>query len=164
MGQQPNIELSETDLPRSVAEPPPAKHWKPTKPGLITAPDQVPTGGRFGSAGPDAGWALRLLADAELPDSDPRLRGVLTGLVTARAAALGRAPIPEDIEVGLVLCGYWSDAPAEIIEQRVRWMAAVPHEQRPGATAAGEVDRALMVKKPEQVRFVLGRGSQERSA
>lgn len=164
MGQQPNIELSETDRPRSVAEPPPARHWKPTKPGLITAPDQVPTGGRFGSAGPDAGWALRLLSDAELPDSDPRLRGVLAGLATVRAAELGRAPIPEDIEVGLVLCGYWSDAPPEIIEQRVRWLAAVPHEQRPGATAAGEVDRALIVNKPEKVRWILSRRLQEPSA
>jgi hypothetical protein len=92
------------------------------------------------------------------------LRGVLAGLVTARAAALGRAPIPEDIEVGLVLCGYWSDAPTEIIEQRVRWLAAVPHEQRPGATAAGEVDRDLIVNKPEKVRWILGRRPQESSA
>ena len=71
MGQQPNYEFTEKDKPREVLETPPARRWRPTKPGLITSPDQVPSGGRFGAAGPDAGFALRLLAEAELPEDDP---------------------------------------------------------------------------------------------
>jgi hypothetical protein len=125
---------------------------------VITSPDQVPTGGRFGTAGPDAGWALHLLAISELPEDDPNLRGVLAGLMTSRAAALGRAPIREDLEVALVLCGYGFDAPPDLIATRERWKSAVPHEARPGQTAVAEIDRDLMVNKPEQVRWALTRG------
>jgi hypothetical protein len=122
---------------------------------VIVSPDQVPKGGRFGAAGPDAGYALRLLSMSELPEADPNLRGVLAGLMTARAAALGRAPIKEDLEVALLLCGYGFEAPTQLIEERERWMAAVPHEGRPGETAVSEMDRILMLNKPEQVRWAL---------
>ena len=161
MGQQPNIELTEAEKPRTALEPPPAKRWRPTKPGLITAPEQVPVGGRFGSAAPDGGWALRLLSEADLPDSNPNLRGVLQGLMVARAAAFGRAPVPEDLELALVLCGYGFEAPAEIVERRERWLAAVPAEARPGQTAVSEVDRELLLVKPERARWVLARADAE---
>lgn len=156
MGQQPNIELSESDRPRRLLEPPPATAWHPTKPGSITSPEDLPRGGWFGSAGPDAGWALHLISRAELTDSDPRLRKVLEGLVTARAAALGRAPVPEDIEAGLMLCGYGFEASPAIKARRERWLAAVAHEQRPGTLAVSEVDPDLIIRKPEQIRWALG--------
>ena len=158
MGQQPNYELTEEEKPREALEPPPARRWRPTKPGLITSPDQVPSGGRFGAAGPDAGFALRLLAEAELPDDDPNLRGVLQGLMTARAAALGRGPTLEDLEAGLTLCGYGFEAPEGVIERRERWKGAVPHEQRPGQSAVADVGRDLLAANPEQIRSALTRG------
>lgn len=157
MGQQPNMELTESDKPRAQLEPPPAKRWRPTKPGLMTSPDQVPVGGRFGTAGPDAGWALRLLAAAELPEDDANLRGVLQGLMMARAAALGRGPTLEDLEVGLALCGYGYDAPEEVVARRERWKRAVAHEQRPGRTAVSETEHELLTAKAEQVRWALTR-------
>ena len=161
MGQQPNIELTEAEKPRTTLEPPPARPWRPTKPGLITSPQDVPVGGRFGSAGPDAGWALRLLSEADLPDPNPNLSGVLQGLMMARAAAYGRAPVVEDLELALVLCGYGFEAPAEVVERRDRWLAAVSSEARPGQTAVAEVDRELLVAKPEQARWVMTRGDTE---
>jgi hypothetical protein len=158
MGQQPNYELTEKEKPREVLETPPARRWRPTKPGLITSPDQVPSGGRFGAAGPDAGFALRLLAEAELPEDDPNLRGVLQGLMTARAAALGRGPTLEDLDVGLTLCGYGFEANSDVIDRRERWKAAVPHEQRPGRSAVADVDRDLLTANPEQIRMTLTGG------
>lgn len=158
MGQQPNIEHDEAALPRPTEVTPPADRWRPVKPGLITSPGDVPTGPGFGSAGPDAGWALKLVEQAELPDDDPRLKSVVIGLATARAAALGRGPVHEDIEVALVLCGYGFAASEEVLERRERWLAAVPHEKRPGATAVGDVDKELIGAKPEQVRWALGHG------
>ena len=155
MGQQPNLEITEAQRPRSTLETPPARGWRPTKPGVITRPDEVPQGGSFGQAGPDAGWALRLLARAELPDEDPDLKAVLAALMTARAAALGRAPVMEDLEVALVLCGYGFEANQDVIERRERWKGAVPHETRPGQTAVAETDLELIVNKPEQVRWAL---------
>jgi hypothetical protein len=61
MGQQPNIELDESDLPRPTPQPAPARRWRPTKPGLITAPSENPSGGYFGKTGPDPGWAIRIV-------------------------------------------------------------------------------------------------------
>ncbi len=156
MGQEPNIELTEAERPRTVLQPPPARRWKPSiKPGIPTSPEEVPSGGRFGQVTPDGGWALRLVNAVDLPDDDPDLKSVIAALTMARAGALGRGPVPEDIEVALAICGYGYDASEEVIERRERWKAAVPHEVRPGQTAVGEVDRQLMVKKPNEVRGAL---------
>lgn len=157
MGQQPNVELTEATRPRSRPQPGPALKWRSSKPGIPAGPTEVPSGGRFGRTGPDHGWALRLVGQAELPDDDPKLRAVVTGLVQARASALGRAPVPEDIEVALVLCGYTEDAPEEVRHRLRRWLDAVPHEMRPGETAAREVDPDLLVRRPDQIRYALRR-------
>ena len=155
MAQQPNVESTEAHKPRVTLEPGPAVKWRSSKPGIPTGPADVPSGGGFGSAGPDPGWALKLVANADLPDDDPDLGSVVTGLVLARASASGRAPIPEDIDVALVLCGYFEDASPALFERRERWIAAVPHDKRPGQTAAAEVDRELIVAKPDQIRYAL---------
>jgi len=153
VAQQPNVEIVEGTKPRQISEPGHANKWRADKPGVPSGPSDVPEGGRFGHAGPDPGWALHLIANADLPSDDPRLRSVVTGLVLARASASGRAPMPEDIDVALYLCGYGDDAQPELIERRERWLAAVPHEKRPGETAAADIDRHLIVNKPEQIRY-----------
>ncbi|MEA1901976.1 MAG: hypothetical protein U9N56_00450 [Actinomycetota bacterium] len=153
MAQQPNVEIADSDRPRSKPQPGSAIAWRSSKPGLPSGPDDIPEGPGFGHAGPDPGWAYQLVRRTELPDDDPRLDSVVVGLVLARASALGRAPVPEDIDVALVLCGYAEDAGPDWVERRERWLAAVPHDQRPGATAVGEVDRELITAKPEQIRF-----------
>lgn len=157
MGQQPNLELTESDLPRKTLQPGPPRRWRPLKAGLVTAPEENPTGGMFGHIGPDHGYALRLISGYELPDDDPDLRSVVTGLTQARAAALGRAAIREDIEVALMLCGYWEESPPALIERRQRWLAAAPHDKRPGETAVAEVDDADLILPPDQLRAVLRR-------
>lgn len=157
MGQQPNLELTESDLPRGKLQPGPARRWRPVKPGLVTAPEEYPTGGMFGHIGPDHGYALRLISGYELPDDDPDLRSVVAGLTQARAAALGRAAITEDIEVALMLCGYWPESPPSLVERRERWLAAAPHDQRPGQTAVAEVDDADLILNSGQLRAVLRR-------
>jgi len=158
MGQQPNYELTEEEKPRTTPDTPPARRWRPTKPGLVTSPDQVPSGGSFGAAGPDSGFALHLLAGAEVPEDDPNLRGVLAGLMTARAAAVGRGPTLEDLDAGLALCGYGFEAPNDVVERRERWKAAVPHEQRPGHGAVADVDLDVLTANPDQIRSALTRG------
>jgi hypothetical protein len=153
MGQQPNIEVTEADKPRPVLQPPPARRWRPSiKPGIPTSPDEVPRGGNFGQVTPDGGWAWRLVNAAELPDDDPDLKAVLAALTMTRAGALGRAPVAEDLEVALIICGYGYEPPDEVAGRRERWKAAVPHEVRPGQTAVAEVDRDLIVRKPDELR------------
>jgi hypothetical protein len=155
VGQQPNIELVESDLPRKELQPAPPDRWRPIKPGLVTSPEEKPVGWLFGYTGPDPGWGLRLVAGYPLPTKDPDLAWVVGGLTMARAGKLGRAAVVEDIEAALVLCGYDEAAPPWVVERRDRWLAAAPHEKRPGETAVADVDADLLTKKPDQIRYVL---------
>lgn len=155
MAQQPNVEITDAERPRAVPQPGVAVKWRADKPGLPVGPTGTAGGGYFGTTGPDPGWGMRLVNQAELPDDDPDLRRVLSGLVMARAAALGRAPVKEDLEVALILCGYDADPPAEVVERRGRWLEASPHEHRAGATAVVEVDKETLVMKPERLRYAL---------
>jgi hypothetical protein len=153
MGQQPNIEHTESDRPRRHLEPGPAVKWRSDKPGIPGGPGDVPKGGTFGTVGPDPGWATKLVRASQLPDGDPSLESVVVALVMARAATLGRAAVPEDIDAALMVCGYYDEAPPEIVARRKHWVAAVPHDPRPGQTAVSEVDRALLADKPERIRW-----------
>lgn len=163
MGQQPNIEATEATRPRRVPQPPPARRWRPIRPGDPTRPDHVPSGGMFGTAAPDGGWALRIISAAELPDADPDLRLILAALMVARAGALGRGPTREDLDVALILCGYGYEAKPEVIQRRERWLKAVHHDLRPGETAVADVDVDLIVNKPEQVRWALSHSDEPRA-
>lgn len=160
MGQQPNIELTEATAPRPVPQPPPARAWRAARLGVPATPEDVPRGGMFGQPAPDGGWAMRIINNADLPSEDPNLKLVLGALMVARAAALGRGPISEDLEVALILCGYGFEAKPEVIARRERWIEAVSHDLRPGETAVSEVDLGLITNKPEQVRWALSHSSE----
>lgn len=156
MAQQPNVEITAAETPRTKLQPGPAVKWRSTKPGVPDGPDEMRGGGYYGTTGPDPGWGRRLVNQADLPDASSHLRAVVTGLVLARAAALGRAAVPEDIEVALALCGYGFEAQSLVMERRERWLAAAPHDSRPGATAVAEVDRKLLIARPDEIRGALG--------
>ena len=81
---------------------------------MITAPDQVPRGGAFGTPGPDTGFACRLIRAADLPDRSEELEQVLAALMAARASHFGRAPTVEDLEVAKLVCGIGDGLPAHL--------------------------------------------------
>ncbi len=155
MAQQPNVEITDAERPRAVLQPGVAVKWRADKPGIPSGPTATPGGGYYGTTGPDPGWGMRLVNQSDLPDDDPDVRKVLSGLVMARAAALGRAPVKEDLEAALILCGYDEDPPVDVVQRRNRWLDASPHEQRPGATAVAEVDKETLMMKPERLRYAL---------
>ena len=108
MGQQPNMPIGIEDLPRHVTHPGAPRRWKPDRPGDLTGPGDIPRGGAFGTPGPDTGYAIRILRDRDLPGAAGHRRDVATAVAAvmgARAAALGRAPVPGDVEAALVLLG-----------------------------------------------------------
>ena len=152
MGQQPNVEIDPSDLPRPIAEPDPPKRWRPTRPGVIVAPQQMPWGGAFGTPGPDAGYALKLVRSADLPDRTAGLESVLAAIMAARASLFGRAPVPEDLEVAKILVGFGEGLPADFLERRGRWVEATAHEPSPGRMAVSEIDLELLRLKPGQIR------------
>ena len=96
MGQQPNIELEIADLPRPRPAPDPARRWKPSRPGELHSPEEVPWGGAFGTTGPDTGFVYRLIAEkdgepsVELEDAFTLLAGDIGPL---RLVVLDETPI-----------------------------------------------------------------------
>lgn len=108
MGQQPNVPLGIEDLPRHTAHPPAPRRWSPDRPGDLGGPGAVPRGDGFGAPGPDAGFALRLVKRRDLPGGESvaaDVTALVAAVVAARAAALGRAPLPADVDAALVLLG-----------------------------------------------------------
>lgn len=154
MAQQPNIELDLEDLPSRSLGPAPARRQDFARPGVIDRPAEMPTGPGFGNPGPDTGYALRIIRAAGLDDVHPRLRQVLTALMGARAAHLGRAPTREDLEVAKLLTGLGRIHSPELDDRRRRWMAAAAHEKSPGRAAVAEVEPTLP-ETPEHIDLIL---------
>ncbi|HEX6947491.1 MAG TPA: hypothetical protein VF246_09085 [Acidimicrobiia bacterium] len=152
MAQQPNVRITDADRPRRSLQPPASRRWRAHKPGVPDAPNDPDRFGPYDVVGPDPGWAVKVVRRFELPD-EPGLEEVVTGLVMARAAALGRAAVRSDVEAVLALLGYDHEAPPEVVERRRRWLAAVPYDKRPGETAVMEVDRQLLVESPEHIKW-----------
>jgi hypothetical protein len=152
MGQQPNVDINLSDLPRPIPDTDPPRRWRPTRPGVIVSPDQMPWGGAFGTPGPDTGWALKLVRAADLPERTDGLELVLAALMAARASHFGRAPMPEDLEVAKTLAGFGEGLPADFVERRERWIQATAHEPSPGRTAVSEILPDLLELKPDQIK------------
>lgn len=157
MAQQPNIELAQGDRPRSVPTPDASRRWTPgMRPGVINSPADRPEGDGFGAPGPDAGWAIKLIRNADLDQRAAKSESLLSAIMTARAAQFGRAPIPEDLEAAIILCGFDQGAHPSNEERGLRWQLATSHEKPKGKMALSEIDSALLMEKPASIRALLG--------
>jgi len=109
MGQEPRIEIPLGDRPRATPGPAAARRWRASRPGDLHAPTDVPWGGAFGTPGPDAGYALKLAAEAsyelEAGESRDNVQSVLLLIMGARASWFGKAPSSEDLAWGLLVLG-----------------------------------------------------------
>ena len=160
MGQQPNIELLAADRPIEGLERAAERRWTPQRPGEITSPADMPSGGSFGHPGPDTGWGLRMIRAASF-DRGRRpgdLESLLSALVGARASRARRGPTREDVDVALSLVGLHDDydasgEPAERLGRlRERWLDAVAHDPWPGRSALADIPIELLADKPAGVR------------
>jgi hypothetical protein len=117
MAQQPNPEIGVAERPRSEPEPAAARPWRPSRPGEVAGPDR-PTGGAYGHPGPDAGYALRILAESDIDLGDrPKVTAAVIGTVaSARAAHFGRAPVIGDLRVAAALLGLGGGSEARLDE------------------------------------------------
>lgn len=164
MGQEPNIEIDWAERPHAEPERPPERRWVPSRPGEITAPEDMPDGPRFGHPGPDTGYGLLLLrmADYDREAAGPYSEDVLVLIIGARASHYGRAPTPEDVEVALVLLGLHTDGvePAtlqHLAARREAWLHAAAHELPRGETALSEIPLDLLLETPINLRTRLNR-------
>ncbi len=159
MGQQPNLPIGEAERPVARLGRAPEARWSQHRPGEIKSPSDLPTDGPFGRPGPDAGWALRLIAgsDFERGARPGALDELLVALVGARAAANGRAPVPVDVNVALSILGLRNQdlEPATIeylASRREAWLDALAHEWRNGATALADIPDELLMDTPVRIR------------
>jgi len=128
MAQQPNIELRITDLPRPVADTGPELPWVPNRPGEL-AGTGVPWGGAFGTPGPDAGYALKLVANRDLVLAEHEHRSdadaAVAAVAAAKASLVGRGPTKIDIDAAIIILGY--DAPSDFGAARAAAIGGAAH-------------------------------------
>jgi len=117
------VPVSLNELPR-LKEPIPAPlPWKADRPADLKKPGQ-PRGPKFGSPGPDQGYALKLarrfedrLVLAEGEHDEDVVAGCL-GVATKRSSLFGRAPVIYDLELAFTLWGFLGQPPSELVEYR----------------------------------------------
>ncbi|CAN5371255.1 MAG: hypothetical protein ACR2JP_09220 [Acidimicrobiia bacterium] len=137
MGQQPNIELEISDLPRPTSHPPAERRWSPDRPGDLYGPDDVPWGGAFGTIGPDTGYVMTLVRRLDIATGPGEHRNNaevgIAALAAARASHFGRAPMGGDIDVAMTILGYLAEGmPEDLIDRlaadRIGWTANLGHD------------------------------------
>ncbi len=162
MGQQPNIELVMADLPRPTEHMGAPRRWSPGRVGELGSPADVPEGGRFGNPGPDAGYALKLLADREIATSPGEQRSdavaAVAAVMTARAASFGRAPVVGDADVAEVILGYAGPAAADSGVSRPVAVAGLAHHPAASRALIAAVDRRALTASLAEVTGRAGAG------
>ena len=160
MGQQPNIELVASDLPRSALEPGAARRGGSGRPGEVMTPEEAVSGGDFGRPGPDTGWVLRIVKATEFDRSGSGIEAVVASVAAARAAHNGRGPTSSDVEVALILLGLRpegipDDVVAQLSSARARWLSKAAHERVKGRSFLSQLSPGLLSADPERVRHLL---------
>ena len=144
---------------RSLALPPSAR-WAADRPGDLERGQ--PVGPRFGSPGPDQGYALKLaqrFADRLQTDPGEHHDDALSGAVAValrRASLFGRAPVVHDLELALQLWGFLGDAPPELIEYRRPFFSGAAHHYWDQRDIADLVPEATLRLTVDQVRTRMG--------
>lgn len=155
MGQQPNIELRISDLPRPTRHPAAPRRWAPQRAGEVTTPSDMPWGGLFGTPGPDGGYALRLVADRPLVLAQGEDRhdaeAAVAVLMAARASRFGRGPTPTDAEVAELLLGLAGEASEEMVALRRR-LRGLGHRPEAARRLAASVTPETLSQSPEVIR------------
>jgi hypothetical protein len=161
MGQQPNIELEISDLPRPTPTTAAPRRWKPSRPGELGSPEEVPWGGAFGTAGPDTGYALKLVAALPIPLKNGERRhnveAALVAIAGARASAEGRAPTDEDLDVAMLLLGFDVEGlPEDLVTgletDRVEWLANLGHDNAKARALVTSISRDVLASSPDAIR------------
>ena len=123
MTQPDHVPMQATDRVRPSAVLPPPGRWYLDRPGeqLDLEP---PTGPRFGSAGPDLGYGLKLARrfhdKLQLTEGEHAEDAVAGAFACGcrRASTFGRAPVIYDMEWAFGLWGFLGGAPDDLIAWR----------------------------------------------
>ena len=169
MGQQPNIELTISDLPRPRPKPDPARSWVPERPGELGGPDDHRWGAGYGATGPDAGFAMALVAARPLQlaagEHRSNANAGLAALAAARASLFGRAPTKQDVDLAEVLLGFDVEGLAEdtvinLASKRLDWFAAAAHHPHKLTAFLASIDPDVLRLTAVEARERLAQGAE----
>ena len=157
MAQPEFVPLHAGDRVRAAERLPAHAGWRQARPAELVAPG-VPTGARFGTPGPDQGYALTLaerfvdrleLADGE--HGDDAVAGCL-GVGLRRASLFGRAPVIHDLDLAFTIFGYLGGAPADLVAFRVPLLRGAAHDYWAQRDVADKVQESTLRLTPTEAR------------
>ena len=157
MSQPDSVPLQSTDRVRPSDRLQVPRGWRQDRPADLV--ELVPpTGRRFGAAGPDAGYGLKLakrFADrlklAPWESVDDAIAGCFA-CGARRAAVVGRAPVSVDMEWAYTLWGYLGGAPEDLVEHRVKLFRGASHDPWHQREIVDSVRPAAFRMTPAQLR------------
>jgi len=167
VGQQPNIELEISDLPRPRRKPGLPEGWTPGRPGELGGPEDMRWGAGFGTPGTDAGYAHSLAAQREIALAEDEHRAnadlAIAAVAAARSSMFGRAPTKKDVDLALVLLGYddagvAAAASSALAKQRLEWFAAAGHHPEKLREFVSDLDPNLLKLTADEVRSRMAAG------
>ncbi len=149
MTQPSFVPIVEVDQVRSAYRLKVPTVWIPSRPSELRGTSQ-PRGLRFGTPGPDQGFALRLARRFEdrltLVEDESAEDAVVgcTAVAMRRCARFGRAPAIYDLTFAFTLWGFLGDAPPDLVEARAPlFRSAAHHYEAQRAIAASVAEDAL---------------------
>jgi hypothetical protein len=139
--------------------------WRADRPGELVNTGGQPVGPGFGVAGPDQGYALKLVRLWEdqliVPEGEHRediVAGCL-GVATKRAAEFGRAPVTYDVEIAFTVWGYLGQAPpADLVAYRRPLFAGCAHDYEAQRAITDVVPDETLRLSPDEVKTGMGAG------
>lgn len=160
MAQPEFVPLHAGDRVRAAERIPAHGGWRQDRPAELLSPD-LPTGHRFGSPGPDQGYALtlaeRFAERLELGSGEHRQDAVAAalGIALRRASMFGRAPVIHDLDLAFTLLGYLGGAPADLVAFRTPAVQGAGHSYWVQRDVVDKVRSETLRMTPAQVRAKL---------
>lgn len=163
MTQPDYAPIAATERVRPVDKLPTPLAWWADRPADRSAPAASGSNGaRFGTTGPDQGYALSLagrfhdrltLSGGVTPED--AITGCL-GVALRRASLFDRAPVIFDVELAFTLWGFLGDAPEDLVAFRRPLFGAAAHHYWAQREIASRVLPGTLRLSPAQVRARLG--------
>ncbi|MDQ1438927.1 MAG: hypothetical protein QOK43_2556 [Acidimicrobiaceae bacterium] len=164
MAQPEYVPLDADDRVRATEQMPAPDRWVADRPADMHGSTR-PAGKRFGTPGPDQGYALKLartfveggrlrLADGE--HAEDAVAGCL-GVALKRASLYGRAPVVFDLEHAFAVFGFLDDAPAEVTAFRKPLFQGAAHHYWDQRGIVDRVPESTLRLSPADVRAALAR-------
>jgi hypothetical protein len=156
------VPIVETDQVRPAYRLKVPSVWTQSRPSELLGTTR-PGGKRFGSPGPDQGYALllaRRFEDRLVLAEGEAIQDALAGgtaLAMRRCARFGRAPAVYDLEFGFTLWGFLGGAPPDLVEARSPLFRSAAHHYDAQRAIAAAVNEEALALTPEAVAARLDR-------